>query len=415
MLALLGGTPVRNHQGPPWPVHGATERELLLRVLESSDWSYDGPMEADFCRSFAEFCGVSHAFCVTNGTQALEIALRALGVGPGDEVLVPALTWTAPPWAVVRCGAVPVFVDIGRDDWCIDPGRLEESVTPATRAVIPVHMFNQIADMDAISRVAAAHSLAVLEDCAHVHGAQWRERSVGAYGHVGIFSFQQGKPMTCGEGGALVTDDDVLADRIYGLKNCGRRWHADSGLLFSGNHRITEFQAAVLIGQLERLLHQLHTKQKNLAEFRRSISAVPGVRPLDRKECVTREGMFAVPLRMDRDRFAGAAPRTVVAALVAEGVPARLNNEVVYRSPLWRSGLDGMPGRDARAAWHALGLDAHCPVAEQVEREGLLLAHQAFLGDSRDVEEIVAAFAKVQRHAKELPRAWADDDRSREA
>ncbi len=221
-LAINGGTPVRQEPFHPWPLTSAREAELVLRVLESGDWAGNGPMEREFTRRFAEFCGVSHACCVANGSVAIEIALRALGVKPGDEVIVPALTWNATAWAVVQVGAIPVFADVGEKDWCLDPRSVEEKINGRTRAIIPVHVYHQVADMEAIGGIADDFSLYVIEDCAHAHGTRLSGRGVGTLGHVGTFSFPQSKPMTSGEGGALITNDETLARRIYAITDCGR-------------------------------------------------------------------------------------------------------------------------------------------------------------------------------------------------
>ena len=402
MLALLGGDPVRTSPVPVWPIHGEQERSLLLRVLDSGIWSYDGPMEAEFSAKFAEFCHASYAFCVPNGTQSLELALRALEVGPGDEVILPALTWTAPAWAVVQAGAIPVFIDIREEDWCLDPDRIGAALTPATRAIIPVHMFSQVAEMDQILEIAAKGSLHVLEDCAHSHGSQWNGRCVGTLGDIGSFSCQQGKLITAGEGGIVITNREDLADRLYGLKNCGRPWRSTSEIGFSGNYRITEFQAAILLAQLDRLAEQLHIKETNVAAFRRQIAAVPGVYPLARKEKVTKQNMFGLSIRIDPDKFAGVSPSVLVDALMAEGVAARPSNEVLYKSSLWRSGVTARRWHKNADAHRMLGLNAYCPVAERVEAEGFILSHETFLGNLRDVEDVVTAFEKVQRHAHEL-------------
>ncbi len=400
-LALKGGAPVRRQPFTSWPVFGERERQLVLEVLESGRWSFGGPREEEFARRFAEFCGATEAFCVANGSVSLEIALRALGVGPGDEVIVPAFTWVATAWAVVQVGATPVFADVREQDWCLDPASVRERLTPRARAIIPVHLYSQVAEMDEILEIARSASLWVVEDCAHAHGSRWGDRGVGTLGHIGSFSFQQSKGITSGEGGALVTNDGTLAQRIYGLKNCGRPRREGDPFGFGGNYRITEFQAAILLAQLERLGDQLARKAEGVRVFRERIAAVPGIFPLAPKDRVTRQGMYALALRYDRRAFEGIPREVLIAALRAEGIPAQAPYSAVYRSPLWVSGREFVRGDGDLE--ERLGLCARCPVAERVsEREGLTIPHEVFLGSQADLEDLVAGFEKVQRYASEL-------------
>lgn len=402
-LALKGGAPVRSRPFTRWPIWGARERELLLNALESGTWAAEGAKEREFARRFAAFCGTGEVFCVANGTVSLEIALRAVGVGPGDEVIVPALTWVSTATAVTNVGATPVFADIRAQDWCIDPGSIRAQVTSRTRAIIPVHLYSQVAAMDEILELARDLSLWVIEDCAHAHGSRWGDRAVGTLGHIGSFSFQQSKSLTAGEGGALVTDDGKLAHRIYALKNCGRRWKESSPIGFGGNHRLTEFQAAILLSQLERFEGQLAKRAENARVFRRRLAALPGVSVLAQQSRVTRQGMYALALRCDPRAFNGVPRDLVAAALQAEGLPVHAPYPVVYRSPLWVSGQHFLAWGKGGHPRERLGLGARCPVAERIaEAEGLTIPHQVFLGPQTDIDDLVAGFEKVQRHASEL-------------
>lgn len=402
-LAIKGGTPVRQTPFHGWPVHGEEERRAVLEVLESGRWSFNGPKEEAFSRAFASFCGAKEAFCIANGSVTLDIALHALGVGPGDEVIIPALTWMATALAVINVGAKPVFADVRAEDWCLDPRELRRLITPRTRAVIPVHLYSQMAEMDEILAIAGRHGLKVIEDCAHAVGARWGDRGVGTLGHIGSFSFQQSKGMTSGEGGALITDDDELAHRIFGAKNCGRPWKPDAPATFGGNYRITELQVAILQAQLGRLDSQLRTKSENIARFRWAMSGVEGVEVLPIKSKVTRLGFYGLSLRFDPERFESLPRATVLAALKAEGLPVTVPYDVVYRSPLWTSGEKyrsfgkGVSGRER------LDLDASCPVAERLAtEEALVIPHEVFLGPPGDIDDIAAGFEKVRRLAPKL-------------
>ncbi len=401
-LAIKGGDPVRTQPFHRWPDFGPEEAHSLLQVLSSGKWGFDAPQEAEFCRRFASFCGTRHALAVSNGSVSLELALRALGVGPGDEVVVPALTWIATASAVIQAGATPVFADVREADWCLDPVSFREKITPRTRAVIPVHLYSQMAEMDEILEIARAHSISVIEDCAHAHGFQWGGRAAGTLGAVGSFSFQQSKPMTAGEGGVLITDDSDLAARIYSLKNCGRKWQPEGSYGFGSNYRMTDFQAAVLLGQLSRFEGQLATKAANVQKLRQALDGIPGLSILSAKSRITRQGMYGLALRFDPDAFAGMPVEVLVQAAVAEGIPVQRTYDVVYRSPLWLAGLHdrrfGSPG----VAHRQLGLDSECPVAEKISREGLVILHHVFLGPESDMADLAAGLQKVQAHAGEL-------------
>ncbi|MDB6016446.1 MAG: btrR [Pedosphaera sp.] len=401
-LALKGGTPIRTQPFTSWPIVGDEERKLLLEVFDSGVWSFGGPKEAEFAKKFGAFTGAKESLCVSNGSVSLEIALRALGVGPGDEVIVPALTWHATAWAVVQVGATPVFADISEKDWCIDPAQIRAKITPRTRAIIPVHLYAQIAEMDEILEIAKKNSLFVLEDCAHTHGSRWGDQGVGTLGNIGSFSFQQSKGMTGGEGGILTTNDEELAWKIYGLKNCGRPWR-DGRAGFGGNYRITEFQAAVLLPQLERFEKQLATKTENIRIFREHLEKVTGITALKPKARVTRQGLYGFGLRLDPAAFGNVPQDIIISAIKAEGVPIQAPYNVVYKSGLWTPGAKLVKFEKGANPAERLGLNSDCPIAERISaKEGLVLLHHLFLGTAADMADMANAIAKVQSNASEL-------------
>jgi len=199
----------------------------------------------------------------------MECALIALGIGPGDEVIVPGVSWLATAEVPVYVGATPVIVDIDPETFCIDPQKIEEAITPRTRAIIPVHLFSSIADMEKILAIAKKHNLSVIEDCAHAHGAKVNGRGVGSLGDVGSFSFQLSKLMTAGEGGCCTADDEDLADRIYRVSHIGdtqmRPWTPPKPGMLCHQYRFTEFQAAIILDQIK---HQdeLNARRRHGAE-----------------------------------------------------------------------------------------------------------------------------------------------------
>ena len=228
-LAVNGGDPaVQEPLGKPWPIFGALEERLLQEVLTSGRW-WRGGYAADgdskvgqFEAAFARFQDAEHAVAVTNGTAALECALKAVGIGAGDEVLVPAATFVASATAVLLVNAVPVIVDVDPRNYTIAPQAAAAAITPRTRAIVAVDYGGMPCDMEALSALGRRHDLAIVSDCAHSHGSQWQGIGTGALGDVGAFSFQMGKTLTTGEGGMVLTNDAALAERAYSYHHIGR-------------------------------------------------------------------------------------------------------------------------------------------------------------------------------------------------
>ncbi|MHC4741134.1 MAG: DegT/DnrJ/EryC1/StrS family aminotransferase [Planctomycetota bacterium] len=318
-LAINGGAPLRDVQAnpwPKWPVWGEEEKKQLIEVLDSGHWSYNGPKELEFNSAFADFVGTRYALSVANGTVTMQLALEACGVGWGDEVIVPGLTWQATAAAALDINAVPVLVDVEEDTWCIDPEQIEQAITPKTKAIIPVHLYGSFTDMDAIMDIAAKNGLKVIEDCAHKHGGEWKGKKAGSIGDVGSFSFQLSKLMTAGEGGVLTTSDPELYEKLDALRNCGRRpekkqaekkadgFYADEGnFMQSGNYRITEFQAGILIESLKRLPEQNALRDRNAIYLNSKLAELPGVVPMRRDERETLEAYFNFAFRYKSDEF----------------------------------------------------------------------------------------------------------------
>jgi perosamine synthetase len=236
------------------PVIGEREIAYVTDAIRSGWVSSIGAYIGRFEQEFSRYLGVSHAIAVSNGTVGLHLALHALGIGSGDEVLVPDLTFVATVHAVLQTGATPVFVDVEPDTWCIDPLAAERAITSRTRAIIPVHLYGHPADMKAILNLAQKHNLFVVEDAAEAHGAEVDSQRVGSLGEVGVFSFYGNKIITTGEGGMVTTNDANLAERMRFLKDHGmsperRYYHTE----LSFNYRMTNLQAALGVAQLEQI------------------------------------------------------------------------------------------------------------------------------------------------------------------
>ena len=260
------------------PALAGNEERYVIDAIRSSWISSTGPYVERFEEEWASYCESRAAVSVVNGTAALHLVVEALGAGPGDEVIVPSLTYIATANAVRYAGAEPVFVDIDPATWCLDPSAVEAAVTERTRGIIAVHLYGHPADMDAIGRVATKHGLWVVEDAAEAHGARYRGRRAGSLGTVGVFSFYGNKILTSGEGGAVTVDDPELERHIRLLRGQGmdpdrRYWFPVVGY----NYRLTNVASAILCAQLERIGWILGERSRLFTGYRERLSRIPGV------------------------------------------------------------------------------------------------------------------------------------------
>jgi dTDP-4-amino-4,6-dideoxygalactose transaminase len=402
-LALKGGTPVRTAGWPAWPQHDSTEREGLVRVLDSAHWwSTEGNEVRAFEAEWAGFCGVPHCMAVTNGTHAIEVALLAAGIGAGDEVIVPDYTFFATAAAAATVNAIPVPVDIDPDTFCIDPAAAERAIGPRTRAIVAVHLAGHPADLDRLGELCARHDLALIEDCAHAHGSSWRGIPVGGHGTAGTFSFQQSKLLTAGEGGAIVARDAAVAGRIRSFADCGRlpgEWFY-SHYALGGNFRLSEWQAAVLRAQLARFPEQNRQRNAHALFLNAELARIPGVRPQWRDPRATSQGYYCYVVAIDEAAF-GASRDQVHAALVAEGMPLTVSYPPIHRIAAFTR-PDGLAPRHRDPThwpdYRALDL----PHSRAAAATTLWFRHALLMGSRADAATLVEALAKVQRHAGEL-------------
>jgi L-glutamine:scyllo-inosose aminotransferase len=409
VLALFGGPPIRSGAWPKWPEHGDREREAVVRALDGGRWGgfpAPGPEAEAFANAWAKTVGVRNAVLAANGTVTLEVILRAMGVEAGDEVIVPSLTWIATAAAPTYLNAVPVFADVDPDTLCIDPSSVEALITDRTRAVIAVHLGGSMADMDRLVTLAESRGLRLLEDCAHVHGARWSGRGAGSLGCAGSWSFQSSKLMTAGEGGAITTDSEELAQRCQSLVNCGRKEdrYADfDGVMLGWNYRITELQAALLSAQLERLAGQGARRAKNVRHLERRLADLGpdfGIEVQRRDPRITSPSFYQVVLLFDSSKWKGLPRDQLVLALEAEGVPADggfyvpIPDRIGELFPLRASEYPEVRARYG----DALSPDrCPTPVASRAAYERTIwLHHSLFLGNERDVDDIVEAFTKIR-------------------
>ncbi|HOB76467.1 MAG TPA: DegT/DnrJ/EryC1/StrS family aminotransferase [Phycisphaerae bacterium] len=408
-LAIHGGKPVRSEPFPAWPVYGPEEERKLVEVLRSGKWGkQDGQEVATFERRFAEYCGARHGIAVNNGTISLQIALLAAGIKAGDEVIVPPYTFLATASAVLMCNAMPVFVDLDLDTWNIDPKRIEEAITPRTRAIIPVHFGGLPADMDAIMAIARRHNLIVIEDAAHAHGAEYKGRRCGSIGHFGSFSFQSSKNLTCGEGGIITTNDDELAAQCRSIHNCGRvaggPWYEHH--VIACNYRMNEFQGGLLNCQLDRLDDQIKTREANGDYLAERVRRIPGIIPQVRTGECTRHGYHLFLVRVDPAQL-GMSRETFVNAVKAEGIPISPGYPFpLYRQPMFMNAAFG-PYTGYQTSGRGMNYrEVRCPQTETLcYEQGIFMVQQLLLGTRKDMDDIVAAFEKVYENRAELAKS----------
>jgi dTDP-4-amino-4,6-dideoxygalactose transaminase len=410
-LAILGGKPVRTRKFEPWPQYLPADAQRVQDVVASRHWGgYPVPSRfaGEFEERFAEMHDAKYAQCIANGTIALVAALQAAGIGFGDEVIVPAYTWDGTATAVLFVGGVPVFADVDPDTYCLSVEAVRKAITPRTKAIMPVHLAMRFVDMAALMNLAEEHDLKVIEDSAHAHGGKYCGKGAGSMGDLGCFSFQESKLMTAGEGGIVITSNLEYYERLQSIVNCGRASITDQfkNRVLGSNYRITELQAALLLGQIE-MLPELAAKRTRAAKrLSEALAAIEGVRPLPAQPSITRETIYCYVFQyrpaarlVSRDLFA--------AALDAEGIPCDGRfYEAVYRSDLFYATPQNSPqlavGRDRPVDY----TQQPCPVTERAAyEEAIWLPQFLLIGKDEDVDDIAAAVSKVMHNIEDLAGA----------
>lgn len=317
------------------PTLGKEEEENVIQVLRSGTLTgraREGGMVAEFEKIFARFLGVKYAVAVSSGTAALHASLLALGVGPGDEVIVPSFTFSATCNVVLHVGAKPVFVDIDLDTYTMEPSEVRKALTSKTKVIIPVHIYGHPADMKPIMELAAEENICVVEDAAQAHGAEYNGVKVGGIGRLGCFSFYPTKIITTGEGGMVTTNDEELAEKIRVIRNQGEKGDYAT-MLLGHNWRLTELGAAIGIAQMKKIDEFLAKRRRNAAYLTELLSSVDGlVLPLEKKWAKHAWNIYTVRLRNNevrRDEAVSLLRKRGVGATVYYPIP-------VHLTPLYR-------------------------------------------------------------------------------
>jgi dTDP-4-amino-4,6-dideoxygalactose transaminase len=398
-LAMCGGPQAAAELTvPEWPQVTEKTVEYVTDCVKSGQWCRIGG-EATwverFEEEFAEWQEADHAIAVSNGTVALELALRMVGVEPGDKVIVPTYTFIATASAVTSLGAVPQFVDIDPATNNIDPDSVAERITEDTVGIVGVHFAGYPMDFDELLPIVEEHDLFLVEDAAHAQGSEWRGEKVGTIGDVGTFSFQASKSLSGGEGGMVVTDDGILAEQGTLVHNIGRM----DGKVYrhyelASNKRMTEFQGALLCAQLENFEDQLDRRRRNEEILVEALADVEGISPKPEDDRITARGYCLYDLRYDPEAFDGLDRDTFVEALGAEGVPASRGYVMpMYKQPAFarRIVADRLPDDAEVPAYRNL----HLPGVEHVTSTNISLSHRVLLAEEGGMQAIADGFRKV--------------------
>jgi dTDP-4-amino-4,6-dideoxygalactose transaminase len=410
-LAILGGPKTRTEPYPDWPVWDQRDIDAVTEVIKSGRWGgfpYPGPKTAELARKFAELQGGGYAVPMANGTITMEVALRAAGIGWGDEVIVPAYTFQATASAPMAAGAIPVIVDVDPNNYCLDPRAAEKAITSKTKAIIPVHLGSNMADMDAIMELAEKYNLIVIEDCAHAHGATWNGRGAGTIGHFGSFSLQSSKTLTSGEGGILLCRTPEMAAKAASIIDCGRP-HAlgggpeDSSMDYQvgGNFRLSEIAAALALVGLERFPAQAREREEMAAYMDESLSEIPGVRLLQRDPRHTTRSFYRYIFAIDPQEF-GVEHDLLVGALHEEGVDCWTGYEAMNNYTLFQPQKSRLAVPSAFPQYFDFKSMNLPEAARACEHEAVWLDENVFRAGPKGVDDAVEAIKKIQRNAAQL-------------
>ncbi|MCC6795621.1 MAG: DegT/DnrJ/EryC1/StrS family aminotransferase [Candidatus Hydrogenedentes bacterium] len=412
--AILGGEPIRKDSFASWPVYDPAEEERWLDVIRKKGWyRFAGQTTyvADFEKRFTELTGAKYCLAVSSGTTSLITSMNMVDVGPGDEVIVPPYTFSATINVVLLQHALPIFVDTDIETFQIDATKIESALTENTRCILPVHLGGAAYDVDTVAKIADAKGIPVVEDACQSHLAEWRGKKVGTLGKTGCFSFQVTKNISAGDGGAMLTNDEELYHQAYSFHSNGRAFpgvkspgvYARSG----ANLRMTEFQGAILLGQLDRVEAQSKTRETNAKRLTARLEKIPGIAPAKMYEGCTRNAYHLYMFRFDAEKFGGLPREKFLKALSAEGIPGstgykKLNKEQYI--------VDRVMSRPFMNVYGKQRIDDYlarieCPQNDKLTEEAVWFTQNMLLGPESDMDQIADAIEKIHAHAAEIASA----------
>ncbi|MCC7146848.1 MAG: DegT/DnrJ/EryC1/StrS family aminotransferase [Phycisphaeraceae bacterium] len=427
-LALNGGAKAVTKAFPHFPEWDQAERDAVLKVVDSGKWWMYAYTPGELAgedqlneslvsqvelaeREFSKLHKVKHTLAVTNGSMALDICMRAIGLKAGDEVITTPYTFFATSSCILNTNAWPVYVDIDPETYNLDPRKIEEAITPRTRAILPVHFAGELCDMDAINAIARKHNLVVIEDAAQAQGVCLEgERYAGSLSLAGTFSLQASKCLNSGEGGLITTNDDQFAEILWSLRHCGRKrkglWYEHERI--GWNARMNELTAALLRPQMRKLEGQNQRRMANVSYFFSELKKIPGLTPIKLHPKATKRNHYLVMIRYNAAAWDGLPRKLLIDALTAEGVPfgsgytfTNFENPAFNDPSLYSDDSPLMIGRTKPVNYREF-ID-RCPVAVRACREeALWLTHNLFLGDKSHVDMILEAIRKVKANVGSL-------------
>jgi perosamine synthetase len=407
--ALLGGKKTRTDPFPSWPKFDQKEENALIEVLRSGKWYRgSGQHVKKFEAAYAELTGAKQCLATANGTAALFISLNVMGVEPGDEVLIPPYTFIATLNVVLLQHALPVFVDSDPETFQMDHRKVESLINGNTRAIMPVHLGGNAANLDELLAISRKHKIPLIEDAAQAHLGEWKGRKVGTWGDTGCFSFQASKNLNSGEGGAILFNNEDTRERAYAFHNNG------SGLKFIGlnftyagsgsNLRMTEFQAALLLAQMTRLEQQSKTRAENAKYLTSMLKEISGISPARSYDGCTNNAFHLYMLRYNPQAFAGLPRAKFLKAMAAEGIPSSggyspLNSQEFVKNAVNSRGYKRLFSEKRLKQWAEQN---HCPANDKMCSEAVWFTQNMLLGSRGDMEQIASAIKKIQKFAGEL-------------
>lgn len=409
-LAINGGKKVVDKENfwAPWPVIDESDKKALLNVLEAKRLCrlYEGSWAEKFEKKWASFCDTEYCITTANGTVSLELALKALGIKPGDEVITTPVTFIATASSISEVGAIPVFADIDFNTGQIDDSSIEENITQNTKAVMGVHYGGYPFDIDKVKKVCEKHNLLLIEDCAHAHGTKWKGKHVGGWGDFGSFSFQASKSLASGEGGAVITNNEKYYDKALTLHNIGRILGKPgySHYYLSSNYRLAELLAGLLLSQLKKLPKQTKIKEENGKWLKKELAAL-GIEALPEDKRITQRGYYFAVFKFNKEEFGEITRDKFLEIINAEGIPfGKAYGLPLYKNPAFT--------KEYLSEIYPENILKKLPKYEKLYLENsekfcevqLALSHTVLLSSKNKLQKIIDAVEKIKKNIEEAKK-----------
>ncbi len=408
-LAILGGEPVRkNKSWPSWPYWDQSVVDSVVKTTKSRIWcriqSTSGTVPT-LEKKFADLIGTKFCVATGSGTQALHTCVEALGIGPGDEVVTSPYTDPGTIASILSARALPVLADLDPESYQLDPADVERRITENTKAIMPVHMMGQPCDIGRIMEIAKKHDLKVIEDAAQAHLAEYKGKRLGTIGDVGCFSFQSSKTLACGEGGAVIGDDEELMDKCYTVHNHGTSRQGRTEVA-GPKYRMNEFEAAVLLGQLAGAKERFIRRNENASHLTSGLKDIPGIRPQKLYEGTDSGSFYIYAMTYRREYFNDADRSTFLKAIGAEGVSlSPYIAQGLHREP-WVEHILSRPVYTKMFSERRLRQyreQVACPNCDKVcQQMAMIWASGPLLGTKEDMDDVINAIVKVYENRDKL-------------